>query len=354
MRGRPSHPLLVLCVMPVLPSLAQAPSGAQQVDFMRFTLPAGEWRLESGDGYQGFIRAVPVRGFCRLTVHRATASQGGLAQDAAADWNALILARYPGASNHKTRTVPVQGTAWTFTQQTAVAKVDGTEMLLSVHTFTGHGQHMSLLFENTHQPFDDLVNQVIGGLSLSASASTTGRSNPAPQNAQGKPTSLLGKWQRTASGMTSWGPASTQGHAASMSYSQGYTRWLYDFKADGSFTLTCKTWPLAGDRMYYRRESGSFKLEGEGFTLTPRQSVSECWTKQSGHLEDPDRLISRDTNPLEPARYTFLFHYSSGIREWNLVLLTDRENGRDGKFDGGTLFPKGWFYKQVGSDATGE
>ena len=65
-------------------------------------------------------------------------------------------------------------------------------------------------------------------------------------------------------------------------------------------------------------------------------------------------MISRQTNPLESARYRFLFHYSSGIREWNLILMTDRETGRDGKFDGGSLFPNGWFYKQVGADATGE
>ena len=361
MYGDPTHRRVVFCALLAAATVVQARSGrpdqaSQQMDFMRFTLPAGEWRTESGPGYQGFNRVVPGRGFCRLTVHRATSSQGSLDSDAAADWDALIARRYPGAANRQTRTMPVSGTAWAFIQQTAVAKVDGTEMLLSVHTFTGHGQHMSLLFENTHQPFDDLLNQVIGGLSMSApsGSSASGASTPSSRNAQGKPTSLFGKWQRTASGTTAWGPASTQGHVASMSYSQGYTRWLYDFKADGSFTLSCKTWPLSGDRMYYRRESGSFRLEGEGFTLTPRQSVSECWSKQPGHLDNPGQLISRQTNPLESASYRFLYHYSSGIREWNLILMTDRETGRDGKFDGGSLFPKGWFYKQVGAGATGE
>ncbi len=328
----------------------------RQLDFMGFTLPIGTWQAESGPGYQGFSRAVPGRGFCRLTVHRMTPSRGSLEADAAADWDTLIARRYPGASNHQTRTAPVTGTAWAFIQQTAMARVDGTEMLLSVHTFTGHGQHMSLLFENTHQPFDDLLNQVIGGLSMSAPAGLpgSGASMPPTRSAEGQPTSLLGKWQRTASGTTAWGPASTQGHSASMSYSQGYTRWLYEFKADGSFTLSCKTWPLIGDRMYYRRESGAFRQEGEGFTLTPRKSVSECWSKNAGQPDQPGQLLSRQTNPLETANYGFTYHYSSGIREWNLILMTERETGRDGKFDGGSLFPKGWFYKQVRADATGE
>lgn len=354
MHRTPTVQWLTAFVLLVAPLAAQAP---QQVDFMAFTLPAGAWRTESGPGYQGFTRAVPGRGFCRLTVHRATPSRGGLDADAAADWDALIARRYPGASNRTTRTMPVSGTAWTAIQQTAIAQVDGTEMLLSVHTFTGQGQHMSLLFENTHQPFDDLVNQFIGGLRMNAPATSTvasAGSHPAASNAGDKPTSLLGKWQRTASGLTYWGPAASQGRSASLSYSQGYTRWLYDFKADGTFTLTCKTWPLNGDRMYYRRESGSFRLEGEGFTLAPRQSVSECWSKKPGHLDDPGQLISRQANPLESASYRFTYHYSSGVREWNLILMTERETGRDGKFDGGSLFPNGWFYKHVGAEATGE
>ena len=208
MHGRPTFPLCALGVLLVTVPVAQAgpdrsAQAPRQLDFMGFTLPEGEWRTDSEAGYQCFIRTVPGRGFCRLTLHRATPSQGGLAQDAAADWDTLIAQRYPGAANRTSRNAPVTGTAWNFIQQTAMASVDGTEMLLSVHTFTGHGQHMSLLFENTYQPFDNIVNQVIGGLSMSAPAGP-------PRNVQGKPTSLLGKWQRTASGVTHWGPASTQ------------------------------------------------------------------------------------------------------------------------------------------------
>lgn len=352
MRGRPTVLLLAICAVVAIPLAAEAGSvlaaqTPQQLDFMGFILPTGEWQMESGPGYQGFARAVPVRGFCRLTVYRATPSLGGLDSDAAADWDALIVRRYPGAANRKTRTVPIGGTAWTFTQQTAMANVDGTDMLLSVHTFTGHGQHMSLLFENTHQPFDDLINQVIGGLTMgapAAPATASVGSNPSDSNPQGKPSSLIGKWQRTSSSFTHWGSGD----------SQGYTRWMYDFEADGSFTFASKTWPMGGDRMYYRRESGSYRLDGEGFTLTPRQSVSESWTKKQGQLNDPGQLISRQTNTLEAARYRFVYHYSSGIREWNLILMTDRETGRDGRFESNTLFPNGWFYKQVGAGATVE
>jgi len=352
MRDRPANLWLILGVVLAAPAAVLTGPGllaqtAQKLDFMGFTLPAGEWKQASGKDHESYTRTVPGRGFCRLTLFRASPSRGSLDADAAADWDALIIKRYPGASNQQTRSVPVSGTAWRFTQQTAVAKVDGTVILLSVHTFTGHGQYMSVLFENTHQPFDDFINQFISGLSMSAPAappSASGRSNPSPQNAQDKPTSLLGKWQRTSSSYAHWGPGD----------SQGYTRWMYDFKEDGSFTFASKTWPMRGMEMYYRRESGTYRLEGEGLALTPRQSVSERWSKKLGHLNDPGQLISRQTNTLESARYRFVYHYSSGIQEWNLVLMADQQTARDGSFSANTTFPNAWFYKSVGPGATVE
>ena len=109
-----------------------------------------------------------------------------------------------------------------------------------------------------------------------------------------------------------------------------------------------------GELTISKHQSSQKSPRANPATGAPQKSVSESWSKQPGHLDAPDRLISRQTNPLEPATYRFVFHYSSGIREWNLILMTERETGRDGKFEGGTLFPHGWFYKQVGADATGE
>ena len=327
------------------PSLgAQTP---QKLDFMGFTLPAGEWKQASAKDHESYTRTVPGRGFCRLTVFRASPSRGTLDADAAADWDALILKRYPGATNRKTRTVPISGTAWTFTQQTAVAKVDGTEMLLSVHTFTGHGHYMSVLFENTHQPFDDLLNQFIGGLSMSASiasAPTRAAVATTAPNPTGQTRSILGKWQRTAASFTDWRAGSTQ----------GFIRWLYDFKADGSYTFISKSWPMNGDRMYYRRESGAYRLDGESLTLTPKRSASECWTKQPAHNNDPDKLVSTQSSPMEVTRYRLAWHFWTGIKEWNLVLMADQQTVRDGPFSANTTFSNAWFYKSVGPDATAE
>ncbi len=165
-----------------------------------------------------------------------------------------------------------------------------------------------------------------------------------PANVQAPTRSLLGKWQRTAASFTDWRAGS----------SQGYIRWLYDFKADGSYTFTSKSWPMNGDRMYYRRELGSYRLEGEHLTLDPKQGVSESWTKQRARNNDPDKLISTQASPREATRYRLTWHYWAGIQEWNLVLMADQPTARDGAFSSNTTFPNAWYYKPVGQGATVE
>jgi hypothetical protein len=127
---------------------------------------------------------------------------------------------------------------------------------------------------------------------------------------------------------------------------------MYDFRPDGTFDFVSKTWPQGGMEMFFHRESGTYALEGDAFTLTPRQSSSERWTKKPGHLDQRDKLVSSQTNTPEPERYRFTFHYSSGIKEWDLILMADRPTSREGKFEPNTLFPNGWFYKQVAADTT--
>lgn len=336
-----SHSLILLVWLTLVPpktALAQTPG---RIDLMTFTLPPGEWKAEPGSGFTVFVRPVPGRGVCRLTVFNATVAGSDLAQDAAIDWDAYVQKRYPTAANRHTRTAKVSGTAWAFIQQNAVAKLEGVDLLLSVHSFTGHGQHMSVLFENSHPPFDALLNQFIGTVGLGEPGGVA-KSAPSAEVPSGKPTSLLGKWQRAASSFSNYGSGSVQ----------GTTVWMYDFKPDGTFTFVSKTWPQGGMEMFFHRESGTYLLDGDSFMLTPRQSVSERWTKKPGHLGERGQLVSSQPNAPEADRYRFTFHYSSGIKEWNLILMAEKPTAREGKFDTNTLFPNGWYFKQVAADAS--
>ena len=326
---------------------AQAP---QRLDFLTFTLPAGEWRTETKAGALQFFQELPGKGYCRLTLYRAVPTMGSHERDAAADWERLILDRHPGFPKGKSRTQPLAGNAWTFTQQIGMGPLGGTEAVLSVHTFTGQGQHMSVVFESTHPSFDALLNPFINGIQIQGPAQAVMR--PVAQSSVGgQPTSLVGKWRRANASYSHWGTHFT-GTEIAKAGSQGSVKWLYEFTPGGTYTFVCKFWPLAGSDITYTRESGSYGQEPGALTLTPTRSVMEVWTRRRDKPTLPDRLKASQSNPLTATRYRTAWHYWTGQREWNLVLMADQETLRDGRFSTMAAFPNAWYYAPVGPDAT--
>ena len=152
--------------LPLILGIALAAQAPQRLDYMTYTLPAGDWRTEVKPGSVHFSQELPGKGRCHLAIFRAVPSHGSLEGDAAADWEAFVLARHPGIPKGKSRTQPHAGSGWTFTQQVGMAPQELTDTILSVHTCTGHGQHMSVVFESTHPAFDALLNPFIRGLKM--------------------------------------------------------------------------------------------------------------------------------------------------------------------------------------------
>lgn len=311
----------------------------QVLDALEFTLPAGPWRTEAGTDHLRFHREV-AEGGCRILVTRTAPSGGSLAQDAEGDWGRLLQS-HPRAARGQVRTLPA-GEGWTFTQQIGSAREGGREVLLSVHTFTGHGQRQSVFFESTHAPFDDLLNQFIN-------ASRLRRPAAAPAVA-GQPAGLVGQWRRAQASYSHWGLAFTLGELSKLG-SQGYTEWLYDFQPGGTYTFVRKTWPMSGSRILYLKESGSYRLEPGAVTLVPSRSVSEAWTKREDDKDAPGRLEVSENHPLVPTRYRTAWHFWSGQGEWNLVLMAEPETRRDGSYHGGGPYPRGWYYKPAPAGA---
>lgn len=311
----------------------------QVLDFLEYTLPAGAWRTEVGADRLAFHREA-AGGGCLIFATRAAASHGSLAQDAAEDW-ASVLRSHPGAARGQVRTLAI-GEGWAFTQQIGSVQEGGREVLLSVHTFTGQGHRQSVFFESTYAPFDDLLNQFINATRIHRPAAT-----PA---VAGQPVSLVGKWRRAQASYSHWGQNFSLGELSKLG-TQGYTEWLYDFQPDGTYSFVRKTWPMSGSRIFYLKESGTYRLEPGAVTLTPSRSVSEGWRKREDDKDAPGRLEVSERHPLTPTRYRVAWHFWSGQGEWNLVLMTEPETLRDGSYHGGGPYPRGWYYKAAPAGA---
>jgi hypothetical protein len=122
-----------------------------------------------------------------------------------------------------------------------------------------------------------------------------------------------------------------------------YIKKQYTFNSDGTYTFYKKTFDISYTFLLLTRENGTYKIEGDQITLSPLNSVTEKWNKKD-RADQWGELISSEKGKLEKTTYQFSKQYFSGIQEWNLVLKTDTETHRDGKYSSNSTFPNSYLY----------
>lgn len=153
---------------------------------------------------------------------------------------------------------------------------------------------------------------------------------------------LIGRWQRSSSVHPRYGDRVKWGMG-------GYTTSRYEFKRDGTYVQTERTFGMSNSSIIIVKETGKYRLSGNDLTITPITSVVESYAKQGGGDTLGARL-STQKRPLETVKYRFTFHYFSGIKEWNLVLQADKETQREGSFSANKTFPNAWYFDQKFTD----
>ena len=125
--------------------------------------------------------------------------------------------------------------------------------------------------------------------------------------------------------------------AASAQYG-GVMRLRYIFNADGTYSFkserssqTQKWWTI--------EETGSFSVNGDSLTITPRTSKAT--------LRNLNGVVQETRpNQLERVTYKWTTHFFEGIGETNLVLQPPSPTNRDGILGGNSLFPNAYLYTQ--------
>jgi hypothetical protein len=137
----------------------------------------------------------------------------------------------------------------------------------------------------------------------------------------------------------------------------GYFQCQYTFKKDGTYTFISRVFNYLPD-IFFAKENGTYKVTGNTVVLTPQNSIIQKWTKgyiteaggRKAYVDKLGKLISSQKRPLQKTTYQFTKEYMSGIQEWNLMLVAEKETLRDGPFNGGSYYKNTWFYKSVTSD----
>jgi hypothetical protein len=215
-----------------------------------------------------------------------------------------------------------------------------TLVLYEVAKQTGDAQAL-----DTNRAFADYVLRLVLGveaskLSFRGDRLLIAEDTPPPQPAQPAPQpassnagqSVVGVWSKSASSPWGLSPGAVLTNA-------GYYKGQYQFGADGSYSFKGESWGgyLRSDEFWTILESGSYAVEGDSLTISPKTSTATLRNRAGA-------VLKSQNNQPEKMTYRWKLHYFEGIGEMNLVLAPARPTTRDGAFAGNSDFPNSYLY----------
>lgn len=138
---------------------------------------------------------------------------------------------------------------------------------------------------------------------------------------------LIGTWTTAVSSTSSVG---------SLTPNFGSMRLRYIFNPDGTYSFKSER-QFSAQRWWTTEESGTFSVNGDSVTITPR--VSKATLRNLNGVVQETRA-----NQLEKVTYKWTTHYFEGIQETNLVLEPPQATNRDGILGSNSLFPRAYLY----------
>jgi len=313
----------------------------EKFDIITYTAPAG-WAAKKGPDAVQFSKEDTATGaFCVVTIYKSVDAGTDSRANLNAAWNALVTQTLGidakpqiGAPGTKDGWATEAGIA-----PVSTADIKGAALLT---TMTGGNKMLSVLVLTNSESFQKEIEALVDSIKLPPIKAV-----PAQTPATGAPASdenarLIGKWQRASSGVPTYADPVAWGTA-------GYTKSRYEFKADGTYIYTERSFRMMMQTIIIVKENGKYSVNGNTLTITPQKSTISSYKKDGG-VDALGALVSSQNRQLETVAYNFTFHYFEGIKEWNLVLQADKTTQRDGPFSNNQTFPNAWYFDQQYTD----
>ena len=342
----PNMPQQILIRMGVMFCLLQlfaiaAFAQVEKFDIITYTSPAG-WAAKKGPDAVQFSKEDTATGaFCVVTIYKSVDAGTDSRANFNAAWNALVTQTL-GIDAKPQTGAPGTKDGWATEAGIApvsTADIKGAALLT---TMTGGNKMLSVLVLTNSESYQKEIEALVDSIKLppvkAVPSQTTTTAVPAsPETAR-----LIGKWQRASSGVPTYADPVSWGTA-------GYTKSRYEFRADGTYIYTERSFRMMMQTIIIVKENGKYSVNGNTITVSPQKSTISSYKKDGG-VDALGELVKTQNRPLEAAAYSFTFHYFEGIKEWNLVLQADKTTQRDGPFSNNQTFPNAWYFDQQYTD----
>jgi len=290
-------------------------------DVVSYISPKG-WQQQPFEGGIQLTKTDKATGdYVIALITKATATTAAANENFSIEWDILIKGAVQ-ANDAPAMQDPVQNNGWDIISGTANYTDGEQKGVATLITATGGGQTASVvLMTNT----DKYQNEMLAFVnSLSLSANTSANQNSA-NNSNTKNASINGMWvfyNTESSGISNGIPQLTG----------GYMRREYVFYQDGTYMFRAKDWLVYVKDILFVYESGTYAINGNQITLTPKKGKGEWWSKVPNNTKAWGKLARASANyKLEKTTYTFDFAQYEGNDEITLLLKTSKPTEREGK-----------------------
>ncbi|MBY0534949.1 MAG: hypothetical protein K2P88_03785 [Chitinophagaceae bacterium] len=287
---------------------------------IKITEPLGFTKEATSNSVKFTKADISTKHWCVIGVQAEIIGTGNIETDFSNDWTELIAVPY-----HITKeAIPIEVPEKTgFNKKGGAGSFEfsGSSAMAVLYCFVSNNTKTSIIVLTNSDEFAPIIDSFINELTFLVT--------PPPENKSqiglnGKPTSLVGKWIRSSGVNPVYGNPATWGAG-------GYTKSMYVFNADGTYSFFEQTFGYSVSNLILSKEFGTYKLEGNKLTITPKSGATESWSKKD-NTDNWGKLLKTEKRILETVTYTQQFYYFSGIQEWNLALQTEKPTVRDGTF----------------------
>lgn len=296
----------------------------QTFDVITYLVPTGWQQQKNEAGVQLSVTDKKTGAYAIALITKATGSGATANENFNNDWNRLLKGTVQ-IDGEPAMQEPANENGWDIISGGANYKDGSTTGMATLLTATGGGQMVSVVLMTNTAKYQNELLSFINSLELAkASQNDVANSTTATGQANNN-SSIVGLWV--------YYTIETSGYYNGFPQpSGGYFRKEYAFYGDGTYLFRMKNWAVFVKEIQYVYETGTWKLNGNKLTITPKQGKGGWWSKAaSGRTNEWGSLVKTGSWKLEPVTYTIDLHYYSGVNETHLILQSASQTEREGK-----------------------
>ena len=329
--------LIMLSLMTALSGFAQK----QTFDIVSYTPPKG-WTEKQGDGNISYSK-IDGGSWAQIASYQHRNSEGDIQTDFDKEWNELVAANKTISSSEKTQPQTAEG--WTVMSGSGVWQYNGANVASVLTVYSNNSVCVSVLCNATAQPYLKEYQTLLGSLYLDAASVTV---TPATENtdptAAGANTSMnTGNTSITGLWIAYRGEEAGYMNGFRMT-TGGYFRKEYLLKEDGTYIFRVKNWSAHMENIYFVYETGTYTVNGNQLTITPKQGKAGWWKKEGSRTDKWGSYLKAADYKLETVTYPFYTQHQESRENMLFILTNTNPVKRDGTIDINDNQTKKWVY----------